>query len=375
MNIKLHKEHFVGEPSFTVFEENGVYYALNNFTKELISGTDASTVIQQAINALTNGGILFIKAGRYFIKSPIILADNIRIVGESYPNYLHYPSTKLTLATTLVLDADVNMFVASFNSSTPLFSSLEDLNLEGAGYAKTAVFLSKAQVVTLKNVAFHDFDEYGISINGGEIISVDHCAFYDINKEGVSLSDWYGEIHITHSIFNTCNPAIFASGYGNRVVIEYNDIYSSPTHGIALNGLSDNLNNLLIQNNNIHDNSYYGIAFSNYVISPIVIANRFSNNGWGALNMRPPNAFIRYNWGYVTENSGTATFSGNGTQTQFTIPHGLAGTPKVANVTPASNDAKGNFYVTADSTNVYVNYATAPPAGTNNVVLYWSASM
>jgi hypothetical protein len=75
------------------------------------------------------------------------------------------------------------------------------------------------------------------------------------------------------------------------------------------------------------------------------------------------------------KNGGIATFSGNGTQTQFTIAHGLAGTPKVAIVTPASNDAKGTFYITIDATNIYVNYATAPPAGTNNVVLMWRAEM
>jgi hypothetical protein len=87
------------------------------------------------------------------------------------------------------------------------------------------------------------------------------------------------------------------------------------------------------------------------------------------------NNIVKNNIGYVTENSGTATFSGNGSQTTFTIAHGLAGTPNVVNVTPASNDAKGSFYVTVDATNIYVNYATAPPSGTNNVVLYWSASV
>jgi hypothetical protein len=44
-------------------------------------------------------------------------------------------------------------------------------------------------------------------------------------------------------------------------------------------------------------------------------------------------------------------------------------------VTPGSIDARGNFHATADATNIYVNYATAPPAGTNNVVLYWYAEV
>jgi hypothetical protein len=80
-------------------------------------------------------------------------------------------------------------------------------------------------------------------------------------------------------------------------------------------------------------------------------------------------------YGYVTENSGTATFSGNGSQTTFTIAHGLAGTPKSWRVEAGSAAAEGDKYVTADATNLTVTFATAPPAGTNNVVLVWSAEM
>jgi len=43
--------------------------------------------------------------------------------------------------------------------------------------------------------------------------------------------------------------------------------------------------------------------------------------------------------------------------------------------TPMSADASGDFYVTADATNIYVNYKTAPPAGTDNVVLSWYAEV
>jgi hypothetical protein len=78
---------------------------------------------------------------------------------------------------------------------------------------------------------------------------------------------------------------------------------------------------------------------------------------------------------YEKRNSGSATFSGDGTTTQFSIPHNLVSAPTKVIVTPASRDAAGQFYVTADSTYIYVNYLTAPPSGTNNVVLYWYAEV
>jgi hypothetical protein len=86
-------------------------------------------------------------------------------------------------------------------------------------------------------------------------------------------------------------------------------------------------------------------------------------------------AVVKHNIGYRTENGGTATFSGDGTKTEFQIPHYLAKAPSFAVVTPGSADARGNFYVIYDAYNIFVEYATAPPAGTNNVVLRWYAEV
>jgi hypothetical protein len=73
---------------------------------------------------------------------------------------------------------------------------------------------------------------------------------------------------------------------------------------------------------------------------------------------------------------GTATFSGNGTNTQFVIPHNLGVTPSVFTVNAASQDAIAfPFYVTSDSNNLYVNYSTAPALGVNNLIFSWFASI
>ena len=86
-----------------------------------------------------------------------------------------------------------------------------------------------------------------------------------------------------------------------------------------------------------------------------------------------PDATMSYY--YYRKNSGMVKFSGDGTTTQFKIAHGLANAPSRALVTPASKDAASSFYVTTDNTYIYVNYTTAPPAGTDNVVLYWYAEV
>jgi len=87
------------------------------------------------------------------------------------------------------------------------------------------------------------------------------------------------------------------------------------------------------------------------------------------------NNVVRENIGFLTENSGVATFSGDGSAKQFSIAHGLVSEPSKVQVTPMTEDAAGDFYVTKDSTNIYVNYLSAPPSGSDNVKLSWYAEV
>ncbi len=79
-------------------------------------------------------------------------------------------------------------------------------------------------------------------------------------------------------------------------------------------------------------------------------------------------------YGKGFENSGLSTATGDGTTTQFTIPHGLAIEPSKVTVIPTTDAAAANFYVTKDATNIYINYLTAPPSSTTaNLGWLWTA--
>jgi hypothetical protein len=73
--------------------------------------------------------------------------------------------------------------------------------------------------------------------------------------------------------------------------------------------------------------------------------------------------------------TGSFTGSGNGSTTVFNIAHGLDGTPTYWNVTAASSAAASISYVTANATNLIVNYGTAPPSGSNNITIKWQARL
>lgn len=81
--------------------------------------------------------------------------------------------------------------------------------------------------------------------------------------------------------------------------------------------------------------------------------------------------------GFQTENQGAATFDGDGATSSFSITHGLAEVPETVTVQPdLSTGATSVTGVTAvNNTSFDVVFDTAPPSGTGNVQVYWTAKM
>jgi hypothetical protein len=69
---------------------------------------------------------------------------------------------------------------------------------------------------------------------------------------------------------------------------------------------------------------------------------------------------------------GQETFSGDGVQTEFQIAHGLSNAPSSWTIEATTDDGSGHSHSTADSTNITVFYDTAPPSGSDNIVLNYS---
>jgi len=84
---------------------------------------------------------------------------------------------------------------------------------------------------------------------------------------------------------------------------------------------------------------------------------------------------VRRNYGFTTENSGVATFSGDGSTTEFKIKHGLVSTPSKYGVSPLTPDADALRTITVDDTYITITFDTAPPSGTDNVKFGWWAEV
>lgn len=73
----------------------------------------------------------------------------------------------------------------------------------------------------------------------------------------------------------------------------------------------------------------------------------------------------------ATIKSGSSVQDGDASKVAFTIAHGLGSTPSAVIVSPRNAVSDAARTITAGSANITVTYASAPAAGTGNIVLDW----
>jgi len=153
------------------------------------------------------------------------------------------------------------------------------------------------------------------------------------------------------------------AGAGNvlyDVTVEGNIIMNNSDYGIGV----DNVQHSVFEGNTIVNNTNYGFYRMGSSDYNNIIGNTFRGNG-AVANSFGANDVVKFNTGYVTENSGTVAFSG----TSVTFPHGLASTP--TGVWASFNSTGyGGWTWTANSTHITITVANP-----GNYTVYWRAEV
>lgn len=178
------------------------------------------------------------------------------------------------------------------------------------------------------------------------------------------------QVNVDTTGYNAAFPVITVNA-GENVLVDGIQVIETGRANARAVEVSSNVNNTknVLIDNVIADvgDMVFRIAQSSYSIEGVKIGDYINVRGAREFWVTGSPKFYNY-WG-------TVTFSGDGATTQFAIPHQLVRAPSKVRITPQSADAAGDFYVTVDDTNIYVSYKTAPPAGTNNIVLSWYAEV
>ena len=370
--LPIHKQTPQIPASYTIYKDGDVIKAKNGQTGQIeFSGTDESEVIQSAINALgTVGGRILIRRGDYYVED---------------------------LGWDKAEDFSANVIIEGEGAGT---------RLRGKTSSST-IFKLKTTSGNLRRVIIRNLwlRDAAIGIYGyrSHYNIIENCYFNNFSEAAIKL-DYYGRVNFIMKNIFTHIPgmAILLTGentFFNMVIANQIGEEIGENAGVA------------VKNENTQYNVFIGNNFFNCHGTALwlhykcaAIGNNFAPSGSDyAITLRQYGNLVAHNilcasieeihfeiispWynqkifgnihlsGKRTENYGRATFSGDGSTTQFAIEHGLIGAPRTVNVTPMSSDAAGDFYVTKDSTYIYVNYLTAPPSGTDNVVLSWRAEV
>jgi len=125
-----------------------------------------------------------------------------------------------------------------------------------------------------------------------------------------------------------------------------------------------------IEGNKVHAASKFVRTNIADILSPIIGKNNYYSVNDGTLVSDEGTVKTK-----LMVNSGTATFSGDASTTDFNIPHNMRQAPTIVHLEAKTSDAAGDKYWEADNTNITVHFITAPPTGDNNVILSWRAEV
>jgi hypothetical protein len=243
--ITIEPNSFQTEASYIIFTDGTKVYARNGKTGAIdYSGTDATTVIQSAINALSSG-VVFIKDGLYIITASIIPKSHVYLVGESW-------NTILKLKDNATEDATHSNVIYSNDE-------VEDIvirNLQIDGNKANQTFTTSAH--TWNGIYFR---------NQARHVYIDHCYVHDCRICGImirattgkeSYDNWVMNSRVMNNAWNDVNFYAYGTGakhYGGGIV---NNFLGGDTGDMAISlynagsGVADVVYDILIQGNIIY---------------------------------------------------------------------------------------------------------------------------
>ena len=243
------------ESTFIIWRDDTTYYAKNGSTGEIqYFGTNATTVINDAISSIPTGGLVFLCDATYNIDGTINVVEklNINIIGQSW-------ETKLNLTE---------------NSNTDM------------------MYIENSNYTTIKSIYFQGNRDSqtsgkGLVVYNSERILIERCLFYEIRQTAIhihgtwplcSLQPWITRNWIEKIGNNTLDYGIWIGDYAFDAHIVDNDV--GRITGSALYVTSSGF---LIKANTLWDSNYGLNVYS--VTSGVITGNIMDNNGLDGINI------------------------------------------------------------------------------------------
>lgn len=254
---------FVETASYVIWKDGSTYYAKIGETGQVTSSTNASYLIQSAIDYLTSGGKIFLKTAKYLLSSGLtVLVSGVELEGEGN-------------STILELEDGVNehlITVGEIGGDDITRVIIRYLNLDGNGNNQNSgnciITHTNAKFVLIDSCYVHDAYYAGISLDGERATItrnwVSNCSTYGIYCHSFDANILGNQIHsnIDVGIRITANGILLVGnainangGIGVLVEGELNEIQGNQLDynevGIKVEGIK----NGIIGNSICHENT------------------------------------------------------------------------------------------------------------------------
>jgi len=441
-NVVPPMAHTAPTADVVVYREGNKAIAVDAKTKiKIASSTDHAEVIQAAIDSLSSeGGMIHIKEGVYIINNKITLRSGVRLIGSGWLYGADARAFLTPNGTVLEIETNNDYGIEVPDKSTSIYisdmqlrarSTSGNIGLMRIGKGASEIFIERTDfaqgvpdtpaliiansggnISVIRDCVFSGMDENeNIAGNGiylGQDIGADHVDIYDCNfffmkNYGINMDGGINNITIRRCHLGFGFPydarLIRIVTYGTSVTIDnlYLEI-GDPTQRTTSLIYVDFYGTLYMRNITIG----YSLSDQNYenwssliilyhvsagLIERVVRCINFARSASvgqheGFFNLPSSVKAFSIN----PTRTGIATFSGDGTTTDFLIgEHGLSPTiddpsKVIVKVTPASPDAIAaspcvGYLSDEEPDGVYesvrVKFASAPASGTDNVKVTW----
>jgi hypothetical protein len=254
--ISIEPASLSGDYSYLI-ETDGTYvWAKSGKTGEVVyggqwnaggvSGTDAASVIQSALNATSSvgGGMVFVKRGEYTLNRQITIKDNVSLVGEGM------------FLTKFKVNFTIQPYRGAIESPDPpnyvLVKNvvLMDFELDGRDTVlqplnKNGIYLKSVQNALIQNVYIHNISGWGIGIVGRNAnpsfdVLINCCRVSDTYWDNVMISggDDLGTSRVTvvNSFFTHGDGGVINWGSEKCIIANnvFKDIFSPAPNNVAI---------------------------------------------------------------------------------------------------------------------------------------------
>jgi hypothetical protein len=228
---------YPGAPSYTIWQEDSTYYAKNVYGAIDYSGTNGTTIIQ---NALDNGRTIFLKAGIY-VASGFMNTNNV-LVGEG--NATEFRGT--IYANSIVDFSIENMRISGSIVVTHSFGmTMDSVNINALGTTNGICISDNSNDIDILSTRVYNATEDNIKIVESNRINILNVASYYAGRDGLHLYDigdnppgalYYNPPIVTNSFFlNNERYGIYAYEV-HDLTISDNDIERNKLTGVYIHG-------------------------------------------------------------------------------------------------------------------------------------------